>query len=124
MSISVYSNLFDLYRDNRQQARLVLLMIATFLVIYFIPAGNARFDNAILEAVRLTHWYAREHVILCLLPAFLIAGAMAVYYEPGICITVFGPQASKPIALSVASVSGTLLRGLFLHGSATLRRHL
>ncbi len=54
-------------------------MLATFLVIYFLPAGNARFDNAVLEAIRLTHWYAQEHVILCLLPAFIIAGAMALY---------------------------------------------
>lgn len=109
MSVSIYRNLFDLVRDNRQQARLVLLMIATFLVIYFVPAGTERFDNALLEAVRLTNWYAREHVILCLLPAFLIAGAMAVYISQGSVLRYLGPQASKPIALSVASVSGTLL---------------
>ena len=80
-----------------------------FLVIYFIPAGTARFDNAILEAVRLTNWYAQEHVILCLLPAFVIAGAMAVYISQGSVLRYLGPLASKPIALGVASISGTLL---------------
>ena len=83
--------------------------IATFLVNYFIPAGTSRFDTAVLEAVHLTHWYAREHVILCLLPAFIIAGAMAVFISKGSVLRYLGPQASKPIALGVGAVSGTLL---------------
>jgi uncharacterized membrane protein YraQ (UPF0718 family) len=85
------------------------LVTAAFLLIYFLPAGNARFDNAVLEALRLTHWYAREHVILCLLPAFIIAGAMAVFISQGSILQYLGPQAPKPVALAVASVSGTLL---------------
>ena len=105
----MYSKLMDLYRDNPSQSRLMILMVSVFLVIYFLPAGNARFDNAVLEAIRLTHWYAQEHVILCLLPAFIIAGAMAVYISQGSVLRYLGPQASKPVALSVASVSGTLL---------------
>lgn len=105
----MYSNLIDLYRDNPSQSRLMILMVSVFLVIYFLPAGNARFDNAVLEAIRLTHWYAQEHVILCLLPAFIIAGAMAVYISQGSVLRYLGPQASKPVALGVASVSGTML---------------
>ena len=98
-----------LYRDNRRQVRLLYLAASVFLAIYFMPAGTARFDNAVLEAVRLTHWYAREHVILCLLPAFVIAGAMAVYIAQGSVMRYLGPAAPKPLALGVASVSGTLL---------------
>jgi len=105
----IFSQLISLYRQNREQGHLLLFILGVFLIIYFIPAGSARFDNAILEAVRLTSWYAREHVILCLLPAFLIAGAMSVYISQGSVLRYLGPQASKPIALSVASVSGTLL---------------
>jgi uncharacterized membrane protein YraQ (UPF0718 family) len=105
----VFHKLTNLYQENREQGRLLLLILAVFLVIYFIPAGTTYFDNAVLEAVRLTNWYAREHVILCLLPAFVIAGAMAVYISQGSVLRYLGPQASKPIALSVASVSGTLL---------------
>jgi len=105
----VFNKLTSLYRANREQSHLLLLMLAVFLVIYFIPAGTVRFDNAILEAVRLTNWYAREHVILCLLPAFIIAGAMAVYISQGSVLRYLGPQAPKPIALGVASVAGTLL---------------
>jgi uncharacterized protein len=80
-----------------------------FLVIYFLPVDSERFSNAWLESIRLTNWYAREHVILCLLPAFVIAGAMAVYISQGSVMRYLGPQASKPVALGVASVSGALL---------------
>lgn len=105
----MFNNLMGLYRDNRQQVHLLFLTLAVFLAVYFMPAGTARFDNAVLEAVRLTHWYAQEHVILCLLPAFVIAGAMAVYISQGSVMRYLGPAASKPLALGVASVSGTLL---------------
>jgi uncharacterized membrane protein YraQ (UPF0718 family) len=103
------SQLRSLYAENRGQGRLLVLLLGVFLAVYFMPAGTARFDNAVLEAFRLTHWYAREHVILCLLPAFIIAGAMAVYIEQGPIMRFLGPQAPQPIALGVASVSGTLL---------------
>ena len=99
----------ELYSSNARETKLLLLMLAAFLLIYFMPAGTARFDNALLEAVRLTHWYAKEHVILCLLPALLIAGAMSSYISQGAVMRYLGPDAPKVVAFSVASVSGTLL---------------
>ena len=105
----MFNSLRALYRDNPREGRLLAFILVGFLAIYFIPAGTSRFDNAVLEAVRLTNWYAREHVILCLLPAFVIAGAMAVYISQGSVMRYLGPTASRPIALGVASVSGTLL---------------
>lgn len=105
----MYTRLLALYRSNPREGLVLLLMIAAFLLIYFLPAGTERFDNAVLEAFRLTNWYAREHVILCLLPAFLIAGAMATYLSQDAVMRYLGPDASKPVAFSVASVSGTLL---------------
>jgi uncharacterized membrane protein YraQ (UPF0718 family) len=105
----MFHKLTKLYQENRDQGRLLLFILSGFLVIYFIPAGTTYFDNAVLEAIRLTNWYAQEHVILCLLPSFVIAGAMAVYISQGSVLRYLGPQASKPIALSVASVSGSLL---------------
>lgn len=103
------NSIVSLYRENVELAKPILLMSVAFLLIYFVPAGNARFDNAVLEGIRLTHWYAQEHVILCLLPAFIIAGAMAVYISQGSVLRYLGPDASKPVALGVASLSGTLL---------------
>jgi len=105
----MFSQLKSLYSENRQQAHLLVLVMAIFLAVYLMPAGTARFDNAALEALSLVHWYAREHVILCLLPAFVIAGAMAVYISQGSVMRFLGPQAPRPLALGVASVSGTLL---------------
>ncbi len=99
----------ELYSNNTREAKLMLWMLIGFLLIYFLPAETARFDNAVLEGVRLTHWYAREHVILCLLPAFLIAGAMSTYISQGAVMRYLGPDAPKLVAFSVASVSGSLL---------------
>ena len=105
----MYAQLRNLYNGNRHQSRLIALALMAFLAVYFMPAGTNRFDNAVLEALRLTHWYAQQHVILCLLPAFVIAGAMAVYISQGSVMRFLGPRAPKALALGVASVSGTLL---------------
>lgn len=101
--------LLDLARENPEQVRWLGAVVGIFLLIYFLPAGTERFDNAVLEGIRLTQWYAQEHVILCLLPAFLIAGAMAAYLSEGAVMRYLGPSAPKPLAFGMASISGTLL---------------
>jgi len=53
--------------------------------------------------------YAREHVLTCLIPAFFIAGAIAVFVSQGSVLKYFGAQAKKILSYSVASVSGTIL---------------
>lgn len=65
------------WRSRPTEAKLQLGMSAAFLLIFFLPMGQPRFENTVLEGLRLTQWHAREHVILCLLPAFVIAAAMA-----------------------------------------------
>jgi len=80
-----------------------------FGVVYFLPLGNARFGNAVMESLNLLQWYAREHVLLCLVPAFLIAGVIAVFVSQGAVIRYFGPKAVKWKAYLVASVSGAIL---------------
>ena len=44
------------WRDNQRETKLFALVVAVFLAIDFLPAGQTRFDNAVLEALRLTHW--------------------------------------------------------------------
>jgi len=85
------------------------LIGSVFLVCYYIPVGNARFDNAVMEAFHLVKWYAQEHVLLCLVPAFFIAGAIGVFVSQEGVMKYLGPTASKWIAYPVASVSGTVL---------------
>ena len=85
------------------------LILSVFLLAYYLPIGQARFDAALVESLELTKWYAREHVLLCLVPAFYIAGAVAVFVNQGAVLKYLGPRASKPKAYGVASVSGSLL---------------
>jgi uncharacterized protein len=84
-------------------------MVGGFLLVFFLPIGYGRFDNAVMEALQLVKWYAREHVILCLLPAFFIAGAMAVFIRQASVMKYLGPAANKVLSYGVASVSGTIL---------------
>ena len=54
----------------RHELKIFGLLAAVFAAVYFLPVGQPRFDSAVTEALELTKWYAREHVVLCLLPAF------------------------------------------------------
>jgi hypothetical protein len=87
----------------------LLLITAVFLVCFWLPVGTTRFDAAILEALHLVKWYAQEHVILCLVPAFFIAGAIATFVSQASVMRYLGARANKILAYSVASVSGTIL---------------
>lgn len=80
-----------------------------FLFAYFMPIENETFRGAVNEALVLAKWYAKEHVILCLIPAFFIAGVIAVFVSQGSVIKYFGARAKKWVAYSVAAFSGTIL---------------
>jgi uncharacterized membrane protein YraQ (UPF0718 family) len=47
--------------------------------------------------------------LLCLIPAFFIAGAIAVFVSQNAVMKYLGPKAPKILAYSVASISGTIL---------------
>ncbi|HOL67613.1 MAG TPA: permease [bacterium] len=83
-------------------------MVAVFLLFYFLPFRFS-VSNPLTEAVLLLQWYAREHVLLCLVPAFFIAGAIAVFVSQASVLKYFGRKANKILAYGVASVSGTIL---------------
>jgi uncharacterized membrane protein YraQ (UPF0718 family) len=87
----------------------LLLIIGFFLFCYYLPVGTQRFLNGVMEALRLTKWYAREHVLLCLVPAFFIAGAIAVFISKESVMKYLGAKAHKALSYGVASVSGTIL---------------
>ena len=85
------------------------LILLTFLFFYFIPADSPRVSIAASEALAMLHEYAREHVLLCLIPAFFIAGAISVFISQQSVIKYLGSNAKKFISYSVAAVSGTVL---------------
>jgi hypothetical protein len=87
----------------------LLYIVAAFLACFYLPVENLRFSNAVFEALALIKWYAREHVLLCLVPAFFIAGAISVFVSQASVMKYFGTKANKFLSYSVASVSGTIL---------------
>ncbi len=84
-------------------------IIVVFSGCFFLPVEAPRVQAAILESLYLVKWYAREHVLLCLVPAFFIAGAVAVFVSQAAVMKYLGPNAKKVLAYGVASVSGTIL---------------
>ncbi|HET6452941.1 MAG TPA: permease [Armatimonadota bacterium] len=85
------------------------ILLSVFLAAYFLPANSPRVQGAVVEAFAMLHEYAREHVLFCLIPAFFIAGAIAVFVSQASVMKYFGPKANKLLSYSVASVSGTIL---------------
>lgn len=95
--------------DWKKEWKPLVIITTVFLICFYLPLGTKRFDNAIMEALHLVKWYAQEHVLLCLIPAFFIAGAISVFISQDSVMKYLGPKANKILAYGVASVSGTIL---------------
>ncbi|BCA80891.1 permease [Desulfuromonas sp. AOP6] len=97
----------------KQEWKPLTIIIAVFAACYWLPVdwlqASRRVENALWESLHLVKWYAQEHVLLCLVPAFFIAGAVGVFVSQAAVMKYLGPKASKPLAYGVASVSGTIL---------------
>ncbi|MCA1757718.1 MAG: permease [Bacteroidales bacterium] len=93
----------------KQEFKILGWIVVVFLFAFFLPLESPRFREAIIAMFDLSKWYAQEHVILCLLPAFFIAGVISVFVSQGAVMKYFGAKAKKWVAYTVASVSGTIL---------------
>jgi uncharacterized membrane protein YraQ (UPF0718 family) len=93
----------------KEEYKNLLWIVVGFIVVYYLPVSNAIFQNAVNESFALLKWYAQEHVLLCLVPAFFIAGVISVFVSQAAVIRYFGARAKKWLAYLVASVSGTIL---------------
>jgi len=93
----------------KSEVRTLALAAGAFLVFYFAPLQNARVEGAIMEALALVQWYAREHMVFGLLPAFFIAGAISAFVSKGAVMRYLGARARRSVAYAVASVSGSIL---------------
>ncbi len=87
----------------------LLIIAAGFLAAYYIPWDHEVIRRSGLEAFMMLQEYARQHVLTCLIPAFFIAGAIAVFVSQASVLKYLGAQANKFLSYSVASVSGTVL---------------
>jgi len=95
--------------DWSKEWKPLCLLVGAFLFCCYLPVGVARFDHAVTEALQLVRWYAREHVLLCLVPAFYIAGAISVFVSQTSVMRYLGARANRVLAYGVASVSGSVL---------------
>jgi len=101
------ASLISVIRERKNVALLVL--VGVFALAYFVPWSAPRLTSAVNESVLMVSEYARHHILLCLVPAFFIAGAIMVFLNQRSVIKYLGPGAPKPVAYAVASVSGTIL---------------
>lgn len=92
----------------KQKSR-IFIIIAVFAFFYFMPFSSSKILNALMESLLMAQDYARQHVLLCLIPAFFIAGAIANFISQENIIKYFGAEANKFLSYTVASVSGTIL---------------
>ncbi len=95
--------------DWKIERKKLLWIAGVFLLFFWLPLGQERFIGGIMEALSLARWYAREHVLLCLVPAFFIAGAIGVFISQASVMKYLGAKANKVLAYGVASVSGSVL---------------
>lgn len=93
----------------KRELRIFAIIAGVFAFAYLVPFSSSAVSNAILEAFHMLQEYARQHVLLCLVPAFFIAGAIAVFISQASVIKYLGGQAKKVVAYGVGAVSGAIL---------------
>ncbi|MBU1013855.1 MAG: permease [Bacteroidetes bacterium] len=95
--------------ETKREIKILFWIAVIFGIAFFLPIDSTRFNTAIAATLDLVKWYAREHVVLCLLPAFFIAGVISIFVSQGSVLKYFGANAKKWLAYTVAAVSGTIL---------------
>lgn len=95
--------------EIRKDIKFLIWTVVIFLAAFFMPVDSDTLMTAIHSTLDLAKWYAREHIVLCLLPAFFIAGVIAVFVSQGAVLKYFGANAKKWLSYTVASISGGIL---------------
>ena len=95
--------------DTKKELKILFWIIAVFVAVFFLPLDSEWFMTAVAATLDLAKWYAQKHVVLCLLPAFFIAGVIAVFVSQGSVLKYFGANAKKWLSYTVAAVSGSIL---------------
>lgn len=91
--------------ETRKEIKFLIWTVVIFLTAFFLPVNSDTLMTAIHSTLDLAQWYAREHIVLCLLPAFFIAGVIAVFVSQGAVLKYFGANARKWVSYTVASVT-------------------
>lgn len=95
--------------ETREEWKKFVWLLTAFLAFYLLPLTSADATRALAGGLALLQEYARRHVLTCLVPAFFIAGGIAVYVKKDSILQLLGPAAKKYVAYPVAAVSGGVL---------------
>ena len=95
--------------DWKRDGKLIFVILTVFLIFYFVPMDAGRFSSAVTEALALVQWYVRDHMLMGLLPALFIAGAISAFVSKASVMRYLGAHASRVVSYAVASVSGCIL---------------
>lgn len=93
--------MFDLRRFS--------LIAGVFLFFYYLPVDPEALSRAFRGGISMLHDYAREHVLLCLVPAFFVAGTISTMLRKEAVLSLLGPEASRFVSYPVAALSGGVL---------------
>lgn len=83
----------------------LIILLSAFVGAYFIPFDHLNVQKAILESFYMIQDYAQKHVLLCLVPAFFIAGAISVFVSQAAVMKYLGPAANKCLSFWAAQVA-------------------
>jgi uncharacterized membrane protein YraQ (UPF0718 family) len=99
------------------------VLMVVFAFLYFNPwveeetlaerdasiSGSKADQSVIATVFSILKEYARNHIITCLLPAFFIAGAIAVFARKDTVLKLLGEASRKYISYPIAAISGGVL---------------
>lgn len=86
-----------------------ITILLIFLIFYFVPLQSETISQSILNGFYMLQEYARQHVLLCLVPAFFIAGTITVMLKKEAILKLLGPNAKRIISYPIAAISGGIL---------------
>jgi hypothetical protein len=95
--------------DWKRDGKLIFAILAVFFVFYFVPMESGRIGGAVTESLALVQWYVRDHMLMGLLPALFIAGAISAFVSRASVMRYLGAHANRFVSYAVASVSGCIL---------------
>ena len=94
---------------NRADLLIAVLLVAGYLVAANLPVEQLDWAGPAQGSTALLREYAREHVLTCLIPALVIAGAIASLLSKGAVVRTLGADAPVLLSFGVAAVSGSIL---------------
>lgn len=86
-----------------------LVIVLLYLIGLLTSYSPTIFERSVESGLSTLGSYLSEHVITCLIPAFLIAGGISAFVSQAAVLKYFSAQTKKYISYSIASVSGVIL---------------